>query len=96
MKTVKITLLQDGGEFEIVKFTNTVQLSVGMRVPVSRVEEWCCMSRVQVDIVGQVKAEEDEQIDLTDERPARQLARPDTMAIVSKADIANSKAGQPF
>ena len=90
MKTVKITLLQDGPEFEIVKVTNTVQLSVGMRVPVSRVEEWCCMARVQVDIVGQVKADEDEQLDLTDERPARQLSRPDTMAILAQSDKASS------
>jgi hypothetical protein len=90
MKTVKITLLQDGAEFEVIKFSNTVQLSVGMRVPVSRVEEWCCMARVQVDIAGQVKEKEEEQLDLTDERPARQLARPDAMAIVRAADKGSS------
>ncbi len=60
MKTVSIRLLQDKNEFEVVSFTNTVQLSVGMRVNSSSVADWCAMPRVQVSVIGLVKADDSE------------------------------------
>ena len=61
MKIVKITLRQAGnGLFQVEKFSNTVQLSVGMTVESSRVAEWCAMARVQVDCIGMVQQADSE------------------------------------
>jgi hypothetical protein len=91
MKTCKIVLLQDGNGFEVSRFSNTVQLSIGMRVPASRVAEWCAMSRVQVDIVGTVKRDDDSELDLSDCPPVREIVRTDTLSMIQNAD----KSGQP-
>ena len=59
MKTVKIILRQAGnGLFQVERFTNTTQLSIGMLVPVKRVTEWCAMTRVQIEVIGMVKQPE--------------------------------------
>ena len=57
MKTVKITLRQDGQLFVVTRFSNTVQLSVGMKIDAKTVENWCSMPRVQVDVIGLVETE---------------------------------------
>jgi hypothetical protein len=60
VKQVKITLRQDGQSFVVTRFSNTVQLSIGMRIDAKTVENWCIMPRVQVDVVGMVETEEND------------------------------------
>ena len=79
MKTVSIKLLQDGPEFVVQSFSNTVQLAIGMRVAVGTVENWCSMPRVQVHILGPFKqSQDDDSLDLTD-KPAVKPARVDAL-----------------
>jgi hypothetical protein len=64
MKTCKIVLRQgEAGLYRVERFTNTVELEVGMMVPRDKVREWTTLSRVQVEIVGMVDDEaEDERL----------------------------------
>jgi hypothetical protein len=79
MKTVKVTLRQaDTGQFRVERFTNTVQLSVGQLVPVATVENWCALSRVQVEVIGMVQDDKDCAPLLTE-------GRPDALQLASKA-----------
>ena len=57
---MKITLRQDGQSFVVTRFSNTVQLSIGMKIDAKTVENWCIMPRVQVDVIGLVEREENE------------------------------------
>ena len=82
MKIVKITLRQAGnGLFQVEKFSNTVQLSVGMTVESSRVAEWCAMARVQVDCIGMVQ-QADSELPLLDAAQPQSVSTPDTMAVI--------------
>ena len=90
MKTVKITLRQAGnGLFQVEKFSNTVQLSIGMTIPSERVAEWCAMSRVQVDCIGLVEQRDDE-MPLLDDCKATPVSAPDTMAMIRASDAAST------
>lgn len=57
MKQVKISLRQDGQSFVVTRFSNTVQLSIGMKIDAKTVENWCSMPRVQVEVIGLVETE---------------------------------------
>lgn len=66
MKTVTVNLTQEPnpGLFRVVSFSNTVQLSIGQIVPVAKVEDWCCIPRVNVRVIGLTAAQTDEQTPL--------------------------------
>lgn len=51
MKTVKITLRETEKGYQVIRFSNTAQLSVGMLVDRERLECWAGMARVQFDVL---------------------------------------------
>ncbi len=83
MKTCKITLRQAGNLFRVDRFTNTTQLSIGMMVDRERVNNWCAMGLVQVEVVGVVE-EEENAIDL-DGATDHELSRVDALEMASQS-----------
>lgn len=61
MKIVTIVLKQGSPDhpdtYVVSRLENTVQLTLGQRVPRSLVSEWCAMNRVKVAISGMEETE---------------------------------------
>ena len=53
--------------YQITRFSNTAQLSIGMIVDRERVSQWCAMPRVQVDILPPVENDENDALLKQDE-----------------------------
>lgn len=71
MKLLKVTLRQTPeGSFQVEKFSNTAQLSIGQIIAHATVAEWCTRPRIQVDVIGMIE-QADEQELLTEATPTR-------------------------
>lgn len=66
MKTIAIHLTQEPapGLYRVARFTNTVQLSVGMLVKAADVEHWCATPRINVHVDGLTQPAKDQELPL--------------------------------
>lgn len=57
--TVHVTQEPTVGKFRVVRFTNTVKLSIGQIVDADMVGQWCAAARINVHVDGMTRADDE-------------------------------------